>query len=532
MRRRTAAAIAFLAGLLLFLPALGNGFAYDDVAIIQGDPRVHALANVPGMFTRGYWADAELALYRPLTTASFALDWSVSGGRPAWFMLVNALWHGAVSALALLLIARFTSVLAALAGALIFAAHPVHVEAVANAVGRAELMAAAFMLTAILSWPRVDERAAIVRHGSVHVLFALALLTKESAIMLPALLVLVDVGRGDLAPHAPGTWLRARAVPLFGLALVSLMYLVVRAAVLGGIAPARLDAALEVTQGVGRFMTALQAWPVYLRLLVLPTTLLADYGPRILMPAPAVSAAGLTGAVILLALLGGGLLAWWRGRGSAALALLWLPIAILPVSNLIIPIGIIVAERTLYLPSLAVCIGVAMLVDVITRQPRLLRATAAAGFAVVLGLLAIRSLTRIPEWRSTDTIFAALLRDRPDAFRAHWHHARLAAVANEPQRALELYVHALELWPHRTRLVLETVRAAARAGEHQYARDLAAFAASRWPDNESAARLHAAATIDAGDTIAARHAIRDALRRFPDDSLLLRMQHALSDGME
>src|SRR5690606_33267473 len=107
-------------------------------AVIQLDTRIHSLANAPSFFVSGYWADADLALYRPLTTLSFAVDWAISGGSPAWFLFVNAAWNAAACVLAFLLLHRFAGMAPAFLAALLFAAHPVHVEAVANVVGRAE----------------------------------------------------------------------------------------------------------------------------------------------------------------------------------------------------------------------------------------------------------------------------------------------------------------------------------------------------------------------------------------------------------
>ena len=522
LRRTYCAVGVFVAALLLYLPALGNEFAYDDVPIVQGDPRVHSLDHIDEIFGRGYWADAEQALYRPITTLSFAVDWAISGGDAAWFLFMNAVWNAAAAVLVFLLLAHFAPIAAALAGALLFAAHPVHVEAVANTVGRAEPIAAVFMLAAILAWPRPGGQH--IRTALTAVLFAAALLTKESAIMLPALLVLVDAARGDLVRHEFRHWLRARALPFALLAAVAVAYLGIRAAVLGGITPARLDAALEVTTGGGRLLTALQAWPHYMRLLLVPVVLLADYGPRIIMPAEGVTPRALAGAAIIAMLVIGGVVSWWRGHGGWALALLWFPVAILPVSNLLIPIGIIVAERTLYLPSLALAIAVALALPAIAH--RVGARVPAIALAVVIALFAVRTVIRIPEWRTTNTIFAALLRDRPDSFRAHWHHARLDAAAGNHEAALRKYVQALELWPFRERLVLEAVRAAIRAQNPVYARDLAAYAEVHWPRNPDAARLHAAITLDMGDTTAARGVIVNARRRFPEDTILKQMDEA------
>src|SRR5439155_950465 len=86
-------------------------------------------------------------MYRPLVIAGFALDWLL--GSTAWFHTVNLAWHAAASVAVAALARRWTDSTGALVAGLLFAVHPLHVEAVANVVGRAELMAALFTLLAV-----------------------------------------------------------------------------------------------------------------------------------------------------------------------------------------------------------------------------------------------------------------------------------------------------------------------------------------------------------------------------------------------
>ncbi|MGH7507526.1 MAG: tetratricopeptide repeat protein, partial [Longimicrobiales bacterium] len=263
-----------------------------------------------------------------------------------------------------------------------------------------------------------------------------------------------------------------------------------------------------------------------------------------------------------LATLAAGTAALAVDRGRTALALLWFPTTILPVSNLLLPIGVLVAERTLYLPSIAVCFGAAALAEMVARRtaaenagkeagsadprgagreaaPALTneanaaakaatwrRAAVAVAVAVAV-VLGARTLARIPVWTSTDAVMAALVRDRPDAFRGHWHMARTARVQGDEQRAFAQYARALELWPYRTRLVLEAIGFAAGTGELAYADRLARFAVERWPDNVDARRYLAAVTLDRGDTTAARRYLKEGLRLAPEDSTMLRMRNAI-----
>ncbi|HEX6308354.1 MAG TPA: hypothetical protein VFZ69_09220 [Longimicrobiales bacterium] len=524
------AALVFALAVLVYLPSIGNEFAYDDVPIVQLNERVRQF-DVAGLLTSGYWQDSTSALYRPLASLSYAADWRLSGGSPGWFHFTNVMWHGAVSVLLLVLLRALRGPpAAALAGAVVFAVHPVHVEAVANIVGRAELMAAAFTLGAALLFARPPETlrrpAPLAVTG---VLFALALLSKEGAVVTPALLAVTDIGLGRLRPGAVTAWLRDRMPVLAVLVAVLLLYLIVRTAVLGAITPTDLDPSLELLRSpLHRFLTALQAWPQYARLLFFPRVLLADYGPRILMPATAASTQVLAGAGLLVACIATASAAWLTGRPRAAAALLWFPVAIVAVSNLFVPIGVLVAERTLYLPSAALSIGVVAAATALTGERRTWRARAALAGAVglVLGLLAVRTVIRIPDWRTTNTIFFALTTDRPDAFRGRWHLARLAASRGEPESAMRLHAEAIELWPYRPRLLREAVIYAAQNGRPDWSKQVAGFALQQFPRDLVIRRVYAALLLDQADTVAARIQIREGLLWHPQDSLLLKMQDA------
>src|SRR5207237_1160468 len=123
-------------------------------------------------------------MYRPLVIAGFALDWLL--GSTAWFHTVNLAWHAAASVAVAALARRWMDSTGALVAGLLFAVHPVHVEAVANVVGRAELMAALFTLLAVYA-ALVHEHVAWSAAA-----LALGLLSKETAAVAPALILRVD----------------------------------------------------------------------------------------------------------------------------------------------------------------------------------------------------------------------------------------------------------------------------------------------------------------------------------------------------
>ena len=514
------AVVAFICYILAF----ANGFAFDDVVLIPQDARV-VNGDLKALLTTPYWNDAALSLYRPLTTLSFAFDWFAGNGSAAWFHFTNVLWHIAASVLTYVLLRRFFSIGAATFAGVLFAAHPVHVEAVANVVGRSELMAATFVLAACVLWPMLAQRTA--RIAIVGALYALALFSKESAAVLPALLVMMDFATGEWSVKTLGSYIKRRGVDILILFVLFGGYMMIRTAILGGVAPSRLDPSIEVLHSPWhRIMTALQAWPLAAQVLFYPRTLLADYGPQILLPISKWNSLAVLGATMIVALIGGGIAAIIAGKRVWAIALFWFPIAILPVSNFIIPIGVILAERTLYLPSVAFAFAAAAIYAWLQRRDDL--RTAAGVLALLVPLLfTVRTMARVPEWDSTDTILMALVRDRPDAFRGQWHAARMARRDNDVDGALAAYNHALQLWPFREGLVKEAAAYASGHGRVAFARNVAAYGLQRWPDTVDFHRMVAANALDMGDTTAARETVRRALARHPNDQMLKDMAVAL-----
>src|SRR5436190_7618839 len=139
------AALAAALGLLLYVISIGGTYVYDDWAVLGADdPR---LAH-PNLWWQ-YWTQSYNGgvdnLYRPIVSMTYAAQWWLHGVHEstAWaFHLVNVLSYAGVCALVAELARRLNGMKLALLAGLLFAAHPIHVEATAYIVGRAELMCA------------------------------------------------------------------------------------------------------------------------------------------------------------------------------------------------------------------------------------------------------------------------------------------------------------------------------------------------------------------------------------------------------
>lgn len=390
--------------LLVYANALQNGLVLDDRWVLLDNPLVSRLDGLWRAFAAPYWpAIQQAGQYRPLVVGSFAVDWAISGSDPRWYHAVNVLWHALASLMVWVLFRRLISPAGALAGALLFAVHPVHVEAVANVVGRSECMATVFVIGALLLHDRGNAMAAV--------LFALALASKESAIVFLGLAAAWDLLlRSDVRTEIwKRRWLYA------GYAVVVVVYAATLAMVFRGSALVIPASTWYGATTAERLLTVASVIPHYIRLLVVPFELSADYNPRVITLAQHLTAPVLTGILLLVVLLVSAVVAWRRSR-MTLFALGWIAIALSPVSNVLFASGIVLAERTLYLPSVGFALLGGILLEYSARKRMNLTLVAAA---VVLVLMAARSWTRTPVWKDNRTLVLTTMEDHPESYKGH-----------------------------------------------------------------------------------------------------------------
>jgi tetratricopeptide (TPR) repeat protein len=480
--------------------SLGNGFANDDETVVAGNPVVTE-ARWHEALLGPYWQGARegAGLYRPVTIGSFTAEWWLWRGAPLGFHAVSVVAHAVVSLLVLGLLVRLAPVGPACLGALFFALHPVHVEAVANVVGRSELYAALAFLGACILYldgARWTGSRRVVRTGGLVVLYLLALGSKEIAVTLPAVLVLLELARSSDRPLS--IRLRAEAPVLLSLGAALGTYLLLRTAVLGtvvGEAPVSWLRDLPVGP---RVLTALSFWGEYLRLMIAPMDLSSEYAPGVLSIRRDVDLAVVVGALILVAWLAASV-RLWRIRPIVALGLAWFLVTMLPIANLLFPVGMLVAERTLYLPSAggSVALAGALACLPATLPPR--RARALVAFGLLLGGAYLwRAVTRGPVWRSTGSVVGTLTREHPESYVALLGLAIDLTRAGRAQEAAEVYDRAYALAPGLYGVTVATADAAARAGDAARAEALLRRAIELRPGQPDAHRLLAGALLKAG----------------------------------
>jgi hypothetical protein len=470
-------AVAVLAALAVSAGTLGNGFVnYDDNVVVAENPAVRD--GGPGGLARLFVPEAGRE-YLPVRDLTYWLDHRLWGMDPAGYHLTQILLHALVTGLLVLflvshlapggsapakereapaLLGRRSAVL--LLAPLLFAVHPVHVEAVAWVTGRKDLLAAAFTLLALLSygaWRRGRGRRS---YGFSLLWTALALLSKTTAVAVPLLLWAGDRilwrRRSGKDPWAPAPHLALAAIA----GAVAL-----RAGSEAGM--------LQPLHGGGPVTHLLFVCRVLvhsLGKLLLPLDLHPEYG---LDPAAASGAAGWGSlalvAVLLVLLFRGG-----RDRPAVLFGGVFFLVAYLPTSNLV-PFQEAGADRYLYLPSagflVLAALGFAALERLLRRtlgdRPRPSRAARAVVPALAgtcLLLLGGRTIEANGHWRNAGTLWREVLAHNAGSATAHYNLGWSLLEEDRVEEAIPHLRAAVRIEPLHVRALVNLGYALARAG--------------------------------------------------------------------
>ncbi|HEX2669922.1 MAG TPA: hypothetical protein VHM25_03565, partial [Polyangiaceae bacterium] len=373
-----------------YLPVLGAPLVWDDVHLIERTPLVQTLHPLSEYFRQGFWQGDDLVqgpiYYRPLTILSLALDSAAYGNTPAGFHLTNLAIHLISTGLLFwLLRTRGCGGYAAVLGAALWALHPRLTESVAWVSGRTDVLAAFFVLCALL----VRARGGHLRRAASALLLLLGLLCKEVALAGVAAVLVEDwLAEGPVA---------ARLQRMAPTAVALAVYAGLRASVTG-VAP---QGGHSLTQ---QLVLAAAAIGRYLVMLLTP------WFPNLLI-------GRLDRPGVFYALLGCATLSatgYWavrrrlriRKEQGAALALMLVALGL--VLHLVpIVVKVVAADRFLYLPLIGLILLLAPVGE--WKHWRVL----AAGAALALSF-AVATFVRTDTWSDEVKLWTETYQANPD----------------------------------------------------------------------------------------------------------------------
>jgi len=474
-------ALVVIASVAANARSLEGELVWDDRALILENPAIHEPGRIGEALGRDYfYTDAEplrYGYYRPICTLSLAVTYWIVNRAPLVFHLTNILLHASCALLVLALGLWFGAPLgAALAGALLFAVHPVHVESVCWISGRTDLFATFFGLAALIAfvyaasrWEELTPSRRWLLIGGGTLAFALAVLSKEVALVVPLCVVVLC-----RANRSSPVSFRRLASALSPSALLIVGYVAVRLLLIS-----MPDAELDDVGFVSKVSSALAGVVRYLWLFLWP------YPQTPYMQVPSQ-----TTPFALLPLIGlvacGGLIWLWKSRGAKpntpkkgkrrgkgkrksanerhlespenwrpAAFLVCALVALLPVLNFVrvsspSDMGFTMAERFLYLPSVFLCLTVGLALDAAVKSMEgRLRVIVIVLCGVALVLLGWVSFGRAATWNSELALFTQAVEASPEGTLPRVLLGQALRRAGNIERANEELDHARRLFRER-----------------------------------------------------------------------------------
>lgn len=556
-RRGASVALVALLALLASASSLGNGFAYDDITLVVDNDRLAHWNDPQRIWLTDWWYNPPDVteerhrdlLYRPLTMQTLALNYAIGGEHPFGYHAFNVLVHVLASMLAYAVtVSLFASPLTALLSGGLFAVHPIHTEAVANVVGRAEVLSALFVFLGMVCLHRdVTATGRAARIGwrvGTWLSFLAGMLSKEQAVCFLGLAPLCEWWwrRRGAARAAWWTSIVLRHLPLVAPLGVYLWmrWMALGGKLLRGVAASAFDNPLTQATLWERIFTPPVVLAKYLLLMVWPADLSSDYsfGAIPLADAPWEPMAALGLAIV------GGAAVWaarsLRGDGAGFFIVACFFVSYALISNTVLLIGTIMGERLFYLPSLFVCwamvygagVGVRRLSAWVGGAATLSKQLPWVAGALFL-VMTVRSAVRNLDWQSGDVLFTHDLRVQPNSARLNLFAGKsdlidgeIALAEEHVRRSIDIYPYAAEA--HR---VLGWIRAT--AGDWETAKVEYAMALQLQWEYKAAQREYekwrqffesGSATADVEERLAA---VEAALTTQPADAALLRERAAL-----
>jgi len=434
--------------LFLYWNSLQCGFVFDDISAVRDNRDLRPHVPLSNLLENDFWGtpmqkEQSHKSYRPLTVFTFRLNYWFHELHPLGYHLTNVLLHAGVTVLYHNLALTLLSGPAAAFAALLFAVHPIHTEAVTGVVGRAELLASIFFLTCLLQYGRVCQQQSRRQYGVgwrgliwTVLMVALAMFSKEQGITVLAVCAVYEVFVAQkLSPQdflALGQLLlggklclpeslKAASKRLLVLVLTGLALMLLRLRIMGTTLPVftKFDNPAAAEESPTRQLTHNYLLSVNWWLLLYPSDLCCDWTMNTVPLVRSVADPRNLTTIFLYVLLGHLL---YRSiscipNPESSVIMIGLSLIIfpfLPASNLLFPVGFVVAERILYLPSMGFCLLVAAGCDKILKHCstwicHIIR----AGLLITIAFHSMKTLSRNNDWQDEYSIFTAGIKVNP-----------------------------------------------------------------------------------------------------------------------
>ena len=425
----------FVLVFLIYGKTLGGDFVFDD-RLVAGNSNIFHLENFNNILTSPYWSK-ESGLYRPVTLLTYAANYSIFGTQPWSFHLVNLILYALSSYLVFVFVKKLTQKeLPALLSGLIFLVLPIHSEAVANIIGRAEILALFFSLLFLLE---------ILKEKPKHILAGLWLLlalgSKEiAAAVIPLSLILFLQKNTNLKYK---DW----SLIFWG----GFIYFGARLQVLGwnyfsSLETSIVENPLKFESFIPRTATAFKVLSLYLQKTFWPLNLCSDYSyNQIPVLKNFTNIHALFGLTIFLALTAL-IFIFWRRKPIVSFSAAIFVFSFLIISNIFFTTGTIAGERLMYYPSLGLVIIAAYLLNTLIEKHTRFKKIILIPLLILVVLCGWQSHKRSLAWLSEKSLFSLDVKCAPHSVLSRSNYGAALYQAGDLENAEKELVAAEKIY--------------------------------------------------------------------------------------
>ena len=409
-------------GLLVYFNSFGNQMFWDDNDGILNNAYIKNWQYWPKFFTENLIAGSGLVsnYWRPMLLTVFSFEWHLWQDNVFGYHLINTLFH-IFNAILLFLILKIClkKKWPVFFLALIFLVHPVQTEAVTYVSGLADPLSVFFIFLGLFFYLQFLQKNKKVFYWLSVLSYPLALMSKETAIIMPILIFLVEwlYRRGE---HFSFAEIIKKYGPFIFFAAI---YIILRLTVLNFQNTLNLynEENLFTSRFDIRILTFLKTLPIYLGLIFYPISLHMER--TIEIPTSLADPLVLGGiAIVLISIFL--MVIFFRRRPEIPFGLLWFFVGMVPVSNIFVPVSGLIYEHWLYLPLIGVFIAVYYLIEKSITQYHLEKLLLIVAIVLVI-FFSWRTILRNAEWRDPITFYTQTLQYAPESYRI-WNNLGMA----------------------------------------------------------------------------------------------------------
>lgn len=426
---------AFVA-FLLYVNTLGHDYTVDDGTVIKNNKiTVQGIKAIPEILTsayrKGFWERKD-GLYRPLSVVMFAIEYDLAPDNPFPGHLVNVLLYaltGWVLFLVLSKIFRGQHAIFPFVATILFIAHPIHTEVVANIKSRDEILCFLFVLGVLYFVLKQVEKPHLINIVLGCLCYFLALLSKENAITVLAVIPFLLYYFSTLD-------IKRIALTTSVFACIAVVYLGIRYMALEGLSfeneiqPIN-NSLVEAKDFISREATAILIMGKYLWLLFLPYSLVFDYSFNQIPNVGLTDLRALFSLAVYIFLIGYAIKTM-KSKDPIGFGILFFLITMSVSSNLFIFIESVMGERFLYMPSMGFALATGFLMVSLLKGSSTLKPVSETGaffkqnsriigaLSIVFILFSIKTISRNLDWKDNLTLLAKDVQTSPNSARIRY----------------------------------------------------------------------------------------------------------------